>query len=199
MDPVLELGLRREGGRVELLAPEVGLFTRALPAGHALAPGQAAGALLSLGRAYTLVAPEGASGKITSPAPERVHAPVGIGDVLYVLAPGAAASAPQEKPAREGRESSDLVLRAPQAGRFYHRPAPAERPFVTVGQTIEDGEPVGMIEVMKTFSHVHYRATGGLPRRARVVRIVAADDADVKQGEPLLEVESTVPGTHSSG
>lgn len=189
MESSLELGLRREGGRIELLAPEVGLFTRALPAGHALEPGQDAGALLSLGRAYALVVPAGVGGVITSPAPERVHAPVGFGDVLYVLSPGAATRPAEASSARSEPGSGKLVLRSPQAGRFYHRPAPAEPPFVTVGRTIEDGQPVGMIEVMKTFSHIPYRAAGGLPKRARVVHLLAADGADVKPGEPLLEVE----------
>jgi biotin carboxyl carrier protein len=46
-----------------------------------------------------------------------------------------------------------------------------------------------MIEVMKTFAHVPYRAAGSLPKRAKVLRLIAGDGADVKQGDPLLEVE----------
>lgn len=189
----LELRSRRAGDRIELIAPEVGLFTRALGTGQSLAPGQEAGALIALGRSFTLVVPEDAGGVITSNAPERVHVPVGFGDVLYVLAPGqasgASARAAGKAAVRAGNASTDLVLRSPQTGRFYHRPAPGEPPFVAKGQTIEDGAPVGMIEVMKTFAHVPYRATGGLPRRARVVRVIAGDGADVKLGDPLIEVE----------
>jgi len=48
---------------------------------------------------------------------------------------------------------------------------------------------VGLIEVMKTFTHVPYHATGGLPARARVVRWIVGESADVSEGDPLLEVE----------
>jgi biotin carboxyl carrier protein len=188
----VEMLIRREGGCVKLLAPGVGVFTGALAQGVELSPGQAAGAILGLGRSATLIVPEGASGVIASPAPERIHAPVGFGDVLYEIAP--AASAKPEQPSaraaapKEARGGA-LVLRSPQTGRFYHRPAPGESAFVSPGRTIEDGQPVGLIEVMKTFSHVPYRASDGLPRRAKIVRFLAADGADVNQGEPLLEIE----------
>ena len=78
MDP-LELHAEREGGRWRLRAPEAGVFTCSLGRGAALAPGQPAGVLLRLGRAATLVVPEGVHGIVTSPRPERVHAPVGAG------------------------------------------------------------------------------------------------------------------------
>ena len=70
-----------------------------------------------------------------------------------------------------------------------HRPAPAEPPFVTLGGAVADGQPIGMIEVMKTFSHVLYRASGTLPKRARLTRWIAADGADVKSGDALFELE----------
>jgi hypothetical protein len=46
-----------------------------------------------------------------------------------------------------------------------------------------------MIEVMKTFSHVAWRATRELPASARVTALKAADGADVKSGDVLLELE----------
>lgn len=199
MERRLELEVAEDAGQIVLRSPEVGLFTRALPRGAIVAPGETAGVIVTLGRAFELVvpsgsagdvAPEGARGEVVSDPPERVHHPVGYGDVLYRLAPvttkgGAAARAAQA----EARAVAGLVLRAPQSGRFYHRPAPSEAPFVTGGATIAEGAPVGMIEVMKTFSHVPYRASGGLPARARVVRILARDGADVRSGDPLVEVE----------
>src|SRR5688500_4989408 len=90
MRETLELHVRREGQRVRLLAPEVGLFTCALAEGTLLSAGARAGVLITLGRARELVVPAGVSGAVSSRAPERVHAPVGYGDVLYELAPLAA-------------------------------------------------------------------------------------------------------------
>jgi len=189
----LELLVERGGDRVRLRSPEVGLFAGALPEGSVLAPGQSAGTVETLGRARHLVVPDDVGGRIVSEPPALTRAPVGYGDVLYELEPIAAGSAAAARsPAAAARApsgSSALVLPSPQAGRFYHRPAPGDAPFVSVGAIVEDGETIGMIEVMKTFSHVPYRAGGSLPPRAKVLRAIAADGADVKRGDPLLEVE----------
>jgi acetyl-CoA carboxylase biotin carboxyl carrier protein len=175
-------------GRVRLVAPAVGYLTCALERGAALAPGQPAGVLLRLGREVTLVVPDGAHGIVVSARPERVHAPVGYGDVVLELDPSgvSGASAPPDAAHVAG---AGPVVRAMQGGRFYRRAAPSQPPFVEVGAVVEAGTPLGLIEVMKTFSHVVYRPTGGLPARARVTRVLAEDGADLEVGTALLEVE----------
>lgn len=186
----IEMLVVERDGAVCLASPEVGRFTCAVHQGAYLAPGEAAGLLTALGRSFELVVPEGASGMVANAPPEPVLAPVGYGDVLYRLAPieGAARSAAGAT-ASVGRNEGELVVRAPQSGRVYHRPAPGEPPFVSAGDVVTEGRPLAMLEVMKTFSHVNYRAGGGLPARARIVRWRVKDGADVKSGEALIEVE----------
>jgi len=191
MQDRIELLLRVDGEVTLLLAPLAGLFTCAIPRGTPLGPGQDAGTVLRLGRAITLVVPPGVSGLVTSPRPERVHAPVSYADVLYELSP-LAGLAGQSSPSNEDpapKADGRLVLRSPQSGRFYHRPSPDEDVLAPPGTALSEGTPVGLVEVMKTFAHVPYRAEGGLPARARVVRLLTADGADVSAGDPLLEVE----------
>ena len=190
----LELLVERSGDRVRLRSPEVGHFAGALPAGSVLVPGQRAGTIETLGRARALLVPEDVAGRIVSDPPALARAPVGYRDVVYEIELVAAGSGPLPRapaaPAAGSPSSArGLVLLSPQAGRFYHRPAPGDPPFVAAGAIVEDGDVVGMIEVMKTFSHVPYRASGSLPRRAKVLRALATDGADVKRGDPLLEVE----------
>jgi hypothetical protein len=61
-------------------------------------------------------------------------------------------------------------------------PAPQAAPRAEA----QAGEGIALIEVMKTFSHVHYGgANDGLPERARVVRYTAADGAEVSAGDAL--------------
>jgi len=187
MDP-LELLVERTGDRVRLRSPEVGFLAGTLPAGSVLVAGQQAGTIETLGRARALVVPEEVGGRIVSDPPVLARSPVGFRDVVYELEPVASTTLAREV-AISPADARGLVLPSPQAGRFYHRPAPGDPPFVAVGAVVEDGDVVGMIEVMKTFSHVPYRATGSLPRRAKVLRAIAADGADVKRGDPLLEVE----------
>jgi acetyl-CoA carboxylase biotin carboxyl carrier protein len=186
----LELRAERAGDRTRLRSPEVGFLSGALPAGSVLVAGQRVGTITVLGVARPLVVPEGAGGRVVSDPPALARSPVGFGDVLYELeAGGIGPASPSQIPSATATRSGALVLPSPQAGRFYHRPAPGDPPFVAVGAIVEDGQPVGMIEVMKTFSHVPYRAGGSLPRRAKVLRAITADGADVKRGDPLLEVE----------
>jgi len=85
--------------------------------------------------------------------------------------------------------SGALVFRAPQTGRFWLRTAPAEPALVAVGQVIEPGAALGLIEVMKTFTILQYAATAQLPARARVVRILARDGAEVAERDALIELE----------
>jgi len=185
----LQLQVESDGGRQRLVSPAVGLLTRAQARGELLAPGQECGVLLVLGRAHALVAPAGASGRIANTPPERLHTPLEYGALVYELEPLAADGARASGPAAPAESASGLVLRAPQTGRFYQRASPQDPPFVAAGELLHEGSPVGMIEVMKTFTHVTHRAGGGLPASARVLRYLAADGADVKQGEPLLELE----------
>jgi acetyl-CoA carboxylase biotin carboxyl carrier protein len=188
----------RDGEKLRLLSPGVGWFTGARPEGSVLVAGETAGSLLTLGHASTLVVPAGAHGVVVSAPPASAKAPVGFGDALYelgivALGAGAGAASPAAGERADNARSGALVLRSPQTGRFYHRPAPGDPAFVSAGSIVEDGRPIGLIEVMKTFSHVTYvasgLASGGLPKRAKIVRMLAADGEDVKQGAPLLEVE----------
>jgi len=190
MARTLELLLERDGERLILSSPEVGLFTRALAAGALVAPHAPAGVLHRLGESFELVAPAGAQGRVLAGPPELVLQPVGYGTRLYELAPldSDAARDPDQGEAEDARGGA-LLFRAPHSGRFWHRPTPADAPFARTGDVIAEGDTVGLIEVMKTFTHLAYRATGGLPPRARLVRFAVPDGGDVASGAALLELE----------
>jgi len=189
-DQVLELRVRETDDGLELLSPAVGLFTCALPAGRMIIAGEQVGRLKQLERSYRLIVPEGVTGILRSACPERVHEPVGWGTPLYTVGPleGEALRA-ATTPSETSGSQAHLVIRAPQSGRFWHRATPSDPPFTAVDQVLETGTAVGLIEVMKTFAPVPYQPSGQLPARARVVRLVAEDGADVAEGDALVEVE----------
>lgn len=187
MPDALEFLVQTEGEVIRLCSPDVGLFTEAPGTGAALAPGQRAGTLLQLARSTALVVPAGVAGRVVSRTSSRVQAPVGHGDVLLELAPLGELQDAEDPTASDGHGA--LVLPSPQAGRFYRRPSPEDPPFVEPGAILEEGRVVGLIEVMKTFAHVTYQPTAGLPERARLVDWVAGDSSEVEAGAPLFEVE----------
>jgi biotin carboxyl carrier protein len=188
----LELRAEREGDVVRLRSPGVGSFTCAASPGRVLVGGEVAGVLVTLGHAFELVVPEGVAGVVRNAAPEPVHAPVGYGAVLYELDVEARAAVPSAASVATSPESTArgvLAFRSPSAGRFWHRTAPGEPPLASAGDVLEPGRAIGVIEVMKTFTLVQYAATGSLPARAKVVRVLAADGSEVADKAPLLEIE----------
>ncbi|MCC6408381.1 MAG: hypothetical protein IT453_14545 [Planctomycetes bacterium] len=189
MHEEIELVVVEREGRQALAAPLVGWFTAALPRGSVIVPGADAGFLLTLGRARRLRVPEGVNGLVVNAPPERLHEPVGFKTVLYELAPLTSETALAEtKFKARGADDARLAVRSPSAGRFWHRPSPNEKALVEVGSTLENGTPLGLVEVMKTFTQVVYRAGHGLPPRAKIVRVLVADGAEVEDGAPLFEL-----------
>ncbi|KDN80867.1 putative acyl-CoA carboxylase [Kitasatospora cheerisanensis KCTC 2395] len=72
---------------------------------------------------------------------------------------------------------------APMIGTFYHAPEPGAPPYVSVGDTITPGQPIGILEVMKMMSPVEADVAG------RVVEILAADGTAVEFQQRLIAVE----------
>ena len=118
-----------------------------------------AGALQRLGGTARLVVPAGARGAIVREPPERVLAPVGFDEVLYRVDPQGAGAAAEVDEAAEG--PGRLVLRSEQSGRVST--ARSGRGSLLRGTLLEEGDAVCLVEVMKTFSTLPYRAAAGLP------------------------------------
>ncbi len=179
--------------RVLLRAPAPGLWRGAPEPGALIRPGMLIGQLEQLGVLHRLRAPDQAEGIVVDEAPRSALArqPVDRGALLLTLDPEALAGglalagAASKSVANEGA----LVYRSPSAGRFYVRPAPDKPPFIEVGQVLERGQTIGVLEVMKTFTRLFYDDPR-LPERARISAIVIRDQDEIDAGAILLELES---------
>ena len=79
---------------------------------------------------------------------------------------------------------TDLMpVAAPIMGVFYRSPNPDSPPFVEIGDTVEAGQVIGLIEAMKTFNEVPSEVAG------RVRAISAQSGALVSPGDPLILLE----------
>jgi len=189
--PELEVRARPEGERVQLLAPAVGLWRDAPAPGTLVTPGMPLGALEILGVLHRLRAPAEAAGLVLgSPGPRLARRPVAYGDLLVELDPHGSPAGIGPAAAAEATEAeaAGLSFRSPLSGRFYARPAPGEAAFVTVGDVVEAGQTVALLEVMKTFNRITYGGDG-LPARGRVLAVGPDDEADVDEGDVLIRVE----------
>lgn len=72
------------------------------------------------------------------------------------------------------------ALHAPVVGVFYRSSGPDAAPYVEVGDRVEVGQIIGLIEAMKVFSEIPAETAG------TVVEIVAQSGQLVRPGEPLM-------------
>lgn len=189
--PELTVGVSREGGNIQLLAPGVGHWVGAPLAGSVVMPGGLLGELEILGVRHRLRAPAEASGLVLAyEGPRVARRAVQWNDVLVTLDPEASPSglAAGDASAAAQGDVSGLAFASPLSGRYYARPGPDQDVFVSVGDVIETGQTVAILEVMKTFNRVTYGGDG-LPARAKVLAIVPTDADDVDEGDVLLRVE----------
>lgn len=185
---------RLDDGRTALLAPSPGLWRDGPELGSLLRPGDVIGSIELLGVAHRVRAPEGAFGIVVEQGPhaELARRPVDYRAQLLTLDPEAlGGSLAVEAAAAAAPVAADgsLLVRASSSGRFYARPAPDKPAFVEVGQVIERGQTIGLLEVMKTFTRINYDDPK-LPARAKIVAIVAADQADLDRGAVILQLEA---------
>jgi acetyl-CoA carboxylase biotin carboxyl carrier protein len=98
-------------------------------------------------------------------------------------APAAIAAAPAPAPAEGGKElPPGHVLRSPMVGTFYASSNPETPPFVKVGQTVQVGDTLGIIEAMKMFNQIEADAAG------TVLANLATSGQPVEFDEPLFVI-----------
>lgn len=88
---------------------------------------------------------------------------------------------PEATPARRPETAHAIV--APLTGTFYRAESPDSPPLVEVGDTVEEGQKIGLIEAMKVFSDVV------ADRAGVVLEIVAANGRMVQRDEVLMYIE----------
>lgn len=87
-----------------------------------------------------------------------------------------------------GAEAADEVVTAPVLGVFYRRSAPDRPPLVVEGELVEAGQPLGLLEVMKTYHEVT------APRAARVAAFLVEDGDFVEYGRPIVRLSPPAAG-----
>lgn len=74
-------------------------------------------------------------------------------------------------------------IRSPIPGTFYRRPSPEDEPYKNEGDTVEAGDVVGLVEVMKSFIQVKAETAG------KIKAFAVANEEPVAAGAVLVELE----------
>lgn len=107
-------------------------------------------------------------------------APVAAAPVAQ-QAPAAAASAPVASAPAE--EAHGPTINSPMVGTFYRSSGPDEKPFISVGDDVDENTTVCIIEAMKVMNEIKAEARG------TVARILVDDAKPVQYGQPLFELK----------
>jgi acetyl-CoA carboxylase biotin carboxyl carrier protein len=195
-DPILLVNVESDDdGMTRVLAPKVGRWSSLPGPGTLIGPGSDVGTLEQLHRRFRLVMPEGAAGLVSDGLPPLRSVSVEYGQQLFRLAPvgsikngeAAGGGAVPGQPAGEKLAADTRAVVSPTDGVFYRKPSPDAAPFVQVGGRVKRGQPVGLVEVMKTFNQILYDGPG-FPEEAEVVEIRAEDAQEIGVGEILIVV-----------
>ena len=86
-------------------------------------------------------------------------------------------------PAAGSETDTRVAITSPMVGTFYRAPAPDADPYIEVGDTIEIGQTVCIVEAMKLMNEIESEIKG------RVVQILVENAQAVEFGQKLFLVE----------
>ncbi|KAH7543476.1 hypothetical protein FEM48_Zijuj02G0188200 [Ziziphus jujuba var. spinosa] len=96
-------------------------------------------------------------------------------------APASSPAPAPSPPAASSPKSSLPTLKSPMAGTFYRSPAPGEPPFVKVGDKVQKGQVLCIIEAMKLMNEIEADQSG------TIVEILLDDSKPVSIDTQLLD------------
>ena len=92
-------------------------------------------------------------------------------------------SAPAKSAAKEAAPEEGLhIVKSPIVGTFYESPSPGSPPFVKVGDTVEAGQILCIVEAMKLMNEIEADAAG------EIVKMLAKNGQPIEYGQELFVI-----------
>jgi len=120
---------------------------------------------------------------------ERLVIRRGRGAVTATVTPIAAAPAPVAAAApapaakAEAEQKPGHIVTSPFVGTFYRAPSPESPPYVDVGQMVQKGQTLCIVEAMKLMNEIEAEVSG------RIAEIFVENGEPVEFGQPLFRIE----------
>ncbi|HEY1200434.1 MAG TPA: acetyl-CoA carboxylase biotin carboxyl carrier protein [Niastella sp.] len=126
------------------------------------------------------------------PAQNVIAAPVHTAPMMTAMhqqAPMAQAAGNATAPAADKPKAADTVadnlitIKSPMIGTFYRSSAPGKPSFIEIGDDVNPGTVVCIIEALKLFNEIESEVKG------RIVKVLVEDASPVEYDQPLFLVE----------
>lgn len=100
-------------------------------------------------------------------------------------APAVVTPIPSAIPAAPATIENDkfITVKSPIIGTFYRKPSPDKPTFVEVGQEINEGDVLCVVEAMKLFNEIESEVSG------KIIKILVDDSTPVEFDQPLFLVD----------
>ena len=98
-------------------------------------------------------------------------------------APVTAPSSPESSPS-PAEDRGLLAVKSPMVGTFYRAPAPDAEPYVQIGDGVEPGQTVCIIEAMKLMNEIQSEVRG------KIARVLVENATPVEFGQDLFLVKT---------
>ena len=131
--------------------------------------------VIKTGKQAAPVMYQAAPAQITTAPAQVMAAPLASAPVADVTTPAASAAA--------ATEAKYITIKSPMIGTFYRSAGPDKAPFVNVGDDIDTGKPVCIIEAMKLFNEIESEVKG------KIVKVLVNDATPVEYDQPLFLVD----------
>ena len=115
-----------------------------------------------------------------APPPAPVAAPV---PAAPASVPAAAVTVSSDPAAEPGSGDNEALVLAPIVGTYYSAASPDADPFVKVGDRVEVGQPLCIIEAMKLMNEIQSEVAG------TVTQILAQNSNPVEYDQPLFVID----------
>jgi len=113
-----------------------------------------------------------------APTTQELEAPVAAPPPPPAHAPAPAAAAAKTAPA----DANHTLIKSPIVGTYYDAPSPGAPPFVKIGDTVEPGQVLCIIESMKLMNEIEAEMAGTL------VHKLVENGRPVEYGEALFAI-----------
>lgn len=120
-------------------------------------------------------APEAPKAEAPAPAPAEAPTPA--------PAETPKEEAPKPEAAAPASSANGVEVKSPMVGTFYAAPKPGADPFVKVGDTVEVGQVLCIVEVMKLMNNIEAKTAG------TVTEILVDNEDAVEHGQTLMVIE----------
>jgi acetyl-CoA carboxylase biotin carboxyl carrier protein len=118
----------------------------------------------------------------SGPQTTTIHAAPAAAPAVPLAAAAAAAAPVAAEPNAPPSEPEGHLVKSPMVGTFYRAASPGAKPFVEVGDTVQVGDPLCIIEAMKLMNEIESDKAG------TVKEVLLENGQPVEFGQPLVVI-----------